>query len=47
MLVFRYTVLFQCWSSLPEDRPSFSELCVHLKDYWDEEHLYVIQSVEV
>ena len=40
----RYTMLTQCWAALPEDRPSFTDLCTQLKEYWDDEHLYVVQS---
>ena len=29
----------------PKDRPSFSDLVVGLKDYWDSEHFYVVQSL--
>ena len=28
----------------PEDRPTFSDLVVRLKDYWDNEHFYVVQN---
>ena len=29
----------------PEDRPSFSDLVIRLKDYRENEHFYVVQNL--
>jgi len=41
----RYELIAMCWLMNPKDRPSFSDLVVRLKDYWDNEHFYVVQSL--
>ena len=41
----RYALMRQCWHHLPDDRPSFTELTLLLKEYWDEEHLYIVQTL--
>lgn len=38
----RYSVISSCWNTMPENRPSFGDLVVSLKDYWDDEHFYVV-----
>ena len=37
----------RCWEIRPEERPNFQELVTLLKDYWDEEHFYVVQTFSV
>ncbi len=40
----RYSVVMaQCWKLLPENRPYFSRLVEELRDYWEEEHAYVME----
>ncbi|XP_064389307.1 epidermal growth factor receptor-like isoform X3 [Halichondria panicea] len=36
-------IMAQCWQLLPEDRPNFSQLVEELRDYWEEEHAYVME----
>ena len=41
----RYMLMRQCWHHLPDERPSFTELMSLLKEYWDEKHLYIVQTL--
>ena len=42
----RYEIITSCWHINPTDRPSFSDLVVRLRDYWDDEHFYVVQDFQ-
>ena len=42
----RYELITSCWHINPEDRPSFSDLVVRLRDYWDDQHFYVVQDFQ-
>jgi len=42
----RYELITSCWHINPEHRPSFSDLVVRLRDYWDDEHFYVVQDFQ-
>jgi len=44
LLSYRYGLICQCWHYTPEERPTFKEIVCNLQEYWDEEHLYEVQS---
>ena len=33
-----------CWQFMPENRPTFEETLLKLREYWDDEHLYAVQT---
>ncbi len=45
--LFRYEFLMTtCWSLLPEERPPFSRLAQQLQEYWEENHVYIIENTD-
>ena len=40
MFCHRYEIIGHCWQYLPDDRPTFEEILLNLKEYWDDAHLY-------
>ena len=40
----RYEIIGCCWQYLPDTRPTFEEILLKLREYWDDARLYVVQT---
>ena len=40
----RYEIISCCWRYLPDNRPTFEEILLKLREYWDDARLYVVQT---
>ena len=40
----RYEIISCCWQYLPDTRPTFEEILLKLREYWDDACLYVVQT---
>ena len=40
----RYDILSCCWRYLPDNRPTFEETLLSLREFWDDAHLYALQQ---
>ena len=40
---YRYEIISCCWRYLPDNRPTFEEILLSLREYWDDAHLYAVQ----
>ena len=44
IICHRYEIISCCWEYLPDNRPTFEEILLKMREYWDDACLYVVQT---